>query len=353
MSTFNTAYGRSLGKWSTPDDVLHSMRKESPEQMDRLANSTVIVTGANTGIGKETAIGLRKAGCHVVYACRSLEKAADAVTLGDAYLKSYFEETGAIAVSQRKPSIIQLDLSDLENVRRFVEEFLRRSEREGWPPLTCLVLNAGVIGLGGFALSKQNYELTFAVNHLGHWLLTQLLLPTLRTFSPSRVIVVASDSHYGPLVTEDVTGQSDFLANIVHPRAEERSGVKMAAKMYGQSKLCNVIFAQELHRKESAAGSGVAALSLHPGSLILTDIARQSWLASFLHRYVVSWWTKTAPQGASTTVFGCTMPHDQVMGQYLDNCSAKRPHRLCRGDDGADAGRALELVSSDLCQSFL
>ena len=330
----------SLGKWSTPTDVLASMRLTAPSQLARLAGSSAIVTGANTGIGKETARALRDAGAHVIFACRSVEKA-------EAAMAETGSERGSSAAGSA--TALPLDLSDLASVKAFADTFLARSVAENWAPLTCMVLNAGLIGLGGVALSAQNHEMTFAVNHLGHWLLTRLLLPTLRAASPARVVVVASNSSFGPLVTDDLVDESVWMRDVVNPAPEDRGSTHMAAKMYGTSKLANILFAQELHRNETSRGTGVVCVSLHPGSLILTDIARQSWLASFLHRYVASWWTKSAKQGAATTVFGCTMPQDEIVGQYLEDCKARRPPRLST----PDAARVLEVLSAKLCRSFL
>ena len=314
------------------------MRLSAPGQIGRLASSTAIVTGANTGIGKETARALRGAGAHVVYACRSMAKA-------EAAMADASDQPG-------EASCLSLDLSDLASVRAFRDVFLTQAAAGGWPPLTCLVLNAGLIGLGGAALSSQNHEMTFAVNHLGHWLLTRLLLPTLRAAAPARVVVVASNSSFGPLITsspEDLTNEALWLREVVNPVPEDRASTKMAAQMYGTSKLANVLFAQELHRQETKLGSGVAALALHPGSLILTDIARQSWLMSLLHRYVASWWTKSAEQGAATTVYGCSIPQHEVAGQYLEDCAARSSSRLC----SAEAARTLDELSAKLCHSFL
>ena len=330
-----------LGKWSTPTDVVAAMRLASPAQLTRLAASTVIVTGANTGIGKETARALRRSGSFVVYACRNLDKGEAAVADADG-------EPG-------KAVCLPLDLSDLASVRSFRDEFLTRGRANRWPPLSCLVLNAGLIGLGGMSCSRQNVEMTFAVNHLGHWLLTKLLLPALRSAAPSRVVVVASNSSFGPLVTkspERLADENAWMRDVVTPSPGSGS-TQTAARFYGTSKLCNILFAQELHRQETKRGSGVAALALHPGSLILTDIARGSWIASFAHRYIVSWWTKSAEQGAATTLYGCCMPHEEIVGQYLDDCAERRPPRLARGEAGARAGDVLEKLSAKLCRSFL
>ena len=214
--------------------------------------------------------------------------------------------------------------------------------RTGSPPLSCLVLN-GAHRAGRHVLLRQNVEMTFAVNHLGHWLLTKLLLPVLRSAAPSRVVVVASNSSFGPLVTkspERLADENAWMRDVVTPSPGSGS-TQTAARFYGTSKLCNILFAQELHRQETKRGSGVAALALHPGSLILTDIARGSWIASFAHRYSVSWWTKSAEQGAATTLYGCCMPHEEIVGQYLDDCAEEtaptRPRRSgCAGSDVAN-----------------
>ena len=135
---------------------------------------TFIVTGANTGIGRETALSLANRGAHVILACRSEEKTQPVLD----------------TIRQRGGSaeFLHLDLASLASVRAAAAEFVRREHR-----LDCLVANAGIAGHQG--TTEEGFELAFGVNHLGHFLLTDLLLPTLKASAPSRVVVVSSEAH--------------------------------------------------------------------------------------------------------------------------------------------------------------
>src|SRR5581483_3506367 len=150
---------------------------EEPVSMSDLAGRTFLVTGANTGIGLATAAGLARRGGRVYVASRSPEKGAAAVA-------SIRAATGNEAVS-----FLPLDLADLDSVRACAASFLARGE-----PLHVLVNNAGVAGRRG--LTRQGFELTFGVNHLGHFVLTNALLGCLEASAPARVVTVSSDAHY-------------------------------------------------------------------------------------------------------------------------------------------------------------
>ena len=187
-------------------------------------------------------------------------------------------------------------------------------------------------------------ESTWATNHLGGFLLTELLLPRLRSacatlHEPSRVVVVASDSHYGPLLTKEVTSDS-ALKKVIKPSEKEFSAVGA----YGSSKLANVQFAAHLHRQESPQ---VVACSLHPGSAIATDIARGSTIATFAMKHVLSWFTKTMAQGTSTTVACIVDKAERLEGNYFSDCQEKIASSRARDE------RAQELLwaaSSQLCR---
>ena len=145
--------------------------------MGELAGRTVLVTGANTGIGRATALALARQGWRVYVASRSAGK-------GEAAVASIKAAAGSGSVF-----FLPLDLADLSSVRACADAFLERGE-----PLHVLVNNAGVAGRRG--VTRQGFELTFGVNHLGHFLLTSALLDRLVSSAPARVVTVASDSHY-------------------------------------------------------------------------------------------------------------------------------------------------------------
>ena len=208
--------------------------------MSELAGRTFLVTGGNTGIGRATAAGLAGRGGRVWIAARSRAK-------GEAAVAAIKAETGRDSVW-----FLPLDLADLESVRACAAAFLALGE-----PLHVLVNNAGVGGARG--LTKQGFELTFGINHLGHFVLTDALLGCLTASAPARVVTVASDAHYS-------AKGIDFEA--VRRRARGITGLRE----YAVSKLCNVLFTQELARR--VAGTGVTAYALHPG-VVASDIWRR------------------------------------------------------------------------------
>lgn len=323
----------TLGSRSTCEEVAAAF----PEGVQEVASMTIAVTGCNTGIGLETAKHLAKLGAHVVMACRSEAKAQQAKAEIEKFAKIDHGCTKVV-------SIIVVDLSDLQSVGNFVNTFKERSVSEGWPPLRMLVLNAGLI-LSKAERSAQGYEKTFATNHLGHMALTEGLLPELRKNQPSRVIVVSSGSHYGPLAERNVEFKENLRKTFVNPvfPEDEPFSTMQAMKLYGSSKLCNVLFAQKIHERENS--NGVAACSLHPGTFIPTDITRSSngWI-QFLVRNILSWFTKSVNQGASTTIYCALLPQGSLQGQYFDNCSTKAKSR--RATDSA--AESLWQVSEEL-----
>lgn len=249
--------------------------------MSDLAERNFLVTGANTGIGRATATELARLGGKVVLACRSEAKTEPVIA-------SIVSETGNEAVS-----FLSLDLGDLDSVRSAARSFLERAE-----PLHVLINNAGVASQRG--VTAQGFERTFGVNHLGHFLLTTLLLDRLRESGPARVVNVSSDAHY------QAKGV-DFDA------LREPTSVT-GLREYSVSKLCNVLFTQELARRVPLDEVGVFAL--HPG-VIASDIWRRlpgpiEWLAT---RFM-----KSSEEGATTSVYCATSPElaGQTGGFYVD-----------------------------------
>jgi retinol dehydrogenase-12 len=249
---------------------------------------TALVTGANTGIGKATALALAGRGWRVWVTARSEAKGAAAVA-------SIKAATGNDAVF-----LLLLDLSDLGSVRDCARSFL-----EPYEALHVLINNAGVGGARG--VTKQGFEMTFGVNHLGHFLLTQLLLDRLRDSAPARVVTVASDAHYNARGV-------DFEA--VRRPARGITGLGE----YAVSKLCNVLFAQELARR--TAGTGVHSYALHPG-VVASDIWRRvPWPV----RPLVTRRMLTVEQGAQTSLYCATSPEVAAdSGLFYDKCAPREP----------------------------
>lgn len=192
---------------------------------------TAIVTGANNGIGFETTAALAKHGFKVIMACRSLPKA----------------ETAKSEILQRIPkadlAILQLDLSNLESVRAFSTQFKRTYSK-----LDVLINNAGILIYSG-QKNDAGIELQFATNHLGHFLLTNLLLEHMADSAATRIVALSSLAHK--------------QAKIHFGNLDCKDEANDAA--YGQSKLANLMFADELNRRLKMTGKKIVALAVHPG----------------------------------------------------------------------------------------
>ena len=199
-----------------------------------LSGRTCIVTGANSGIGLETARQLVRQGSHVVLACRRVDAGNEAAA--------------TIASGRGTAAVMSLDLGELDSVRRFARAFLDKYDR-----LDALVNNAGLVS---FSLRRtvDGFERMFGVNHLGHFLLTELLLDRLQASAPSRIVILSSLAHTG-------RAGNRLTINFDDLGYEKRQFAGMQA--YGESKLANVLHARELAKRLD--GTGVAVFSVHPG----------------------------------------------------------------------------------------
>lgn len=201
-----------------------------------LSGEVYIVTGANSGVGLETARQLVRQGGHVVMACRRVE-AGEEVAKDFAGLKGSWE-------------VMMLDLAELQSVRDFTEAFRRHHER-----LDGLVCNAGAVFMGGEAeYTPDGFEATIAVNYLGHFLLTELLLDVLKESSPSRIAIVSSVVHAGSPNSRPKVHLDDL-------HYKNRRYKPFGA--YTQAKIADVLYARELAQR--LEGTGVSAFSVHPG----------------------------------------------------------------------------------------
>jgi dehydrogenase/reductase SDR family protein 13 len=249
--------------------------------MNDLSGRTVMVTGANTGIGRATALALANRGAHIVMACRSADKTTPVI-------EDLKNRTGNDAID-----FLPVDLADLASVRDAAEAFLARDE-----PLHVLLNNAGLAGQRG--ATTQGFELAFGTNHLGHFLLTELLLDRIRASAPARIINVSSDSHYSPKAI-------DWDA------VQRPTATVTGMREYGVSKLCNVLHAQELAAR--LAGDGVVTASLHPG-VIASDVWRRVPAPA---RAVMKLFMKSTEDGAQTSVHCVTAPDLASGGFYTDS----------------------------------
>lgn len=265
--------------------------------MSDLQGKTFVITGANTGIGKITARELAKRGAHVILACRSADKTQPVI---DA-LK---QETG-----NDKIEFIALDLADLASVRRCADELLARNI-----PIHALINNAGLAGSRG--TTKDGFELTFGTNHLGHYLLTRMLLDRMKQSGPARIVNVASASHY----------QAKGI-NWEALRAKTKSRTGMAE--YAVSKLSNVLFTKELARR--LEGTNVTTYALHPG-VVATDVWRR---VPSPVRWVMKKFMVTPEEGAQTSIRCATAPElASETGRYYDRDGKERsPNQLANDEE--------------------
>ena len=254
-----------------------------------------IVTGSNTGIGKETARGLAQRGATVVLACRDVEKASAA---RDEIAKS----TGRSDVT-----VEALDLGSVASIRAFAARFKEKHTR-----LDVLVNNAG-LWLMAPATTKEGFESTFGVNHLGTFLLTQELLPLLKASAPSRVVVLSSKLHYqGKMVWDDL-------------QFERRKFSGTSA--YNQSKLANVLFTKALARR--LEGTGVTVNAVHPG-VVATELSRAfpKVLAKIFNFFLI-----TPEQGAACSLHVATAPElSKVTGEYFEKSRIKLASKAARDE---------------------
>ena len=275
-----------------------------------MSGKICIVTGANSGIGTETALGLAKMGAHVVMACRDLDRSKPA-------LERVQREAGA-----DRAELMALDLSSLDSVRSFAEAFKAKHDQ-----LHVLVNNAGVVPTKR-ETTRDGFEMQFGVNHLAHFLLTNLLLDTLKASAPARVVTVSSVMHVsGSINFDDLQSEQKYSA----------------IPAYRQSKLANILFAFELARR--LEGTGVTSNALHPG-VVNTGIGRH---APFFLQPVIKLYglfTLSPEQGAATSLYCATAPElEGVTGKYFDKCAESKCPSKCRD---AEVATKLWSVSEEL-----
>jgi retinol dehydrogenase-12 len=261
--------------------------------MNILKGKTMVVTGANTGIGRVTAEKLAAQGAHVVLACRDLGRTQPVLD--------------AIARAGGQASFVALDLADLDAVRVAAEKVARHG------PIHALINNAGLANVPG--VTKQGFEMTFGVNHLGPYLFTALLWPNILAGAPSRVINVASRAH----------------TRIKTFPWEQFQGVHTSPggfQQYCYSKLANVLFTRGLARRVKP--DVVATACLHPGGVATEVFRNQTWLV----RTITGWFTMTPEQGATSTLATATMPREQLQhGAYYNEHAKVTPMNPLALDD--------------------
>lgn len=249
-----------------------------------MQDKTILITGGNAGIGRATAEALAEKGATVVLACRNLEK-------GQIAQDQIRKNTG-----NEQVDLLHLDLADLENVRDAAETFQKRYDR-----LDVLVNNAGIF-TSDLQRTAQSFEKQFGVNHLGHFLLTQLLLEPLRKASAPRVVNVSSNAHYQGKIDWDSL-QGDI-----------RDYSSWSA--YAQSKLANVLFTREFARRYP----DVVSNALHPG-VIATEFGNKEtpWYLSLIWS-VMKLGMRSPAKGAKTSIYLAAAPEaGNFTGEYLND----------------------------------
>lgn len=269
---------------------------------EKLEGKVVVITGANTGIGKETAIDLAKRGAEkVIIACRDMEKANAAV-------KDIIESSG-----NENVVCMKLDLSDSKSIREFAEA-INKDE----PKLNILINNAGVM-VCPFGKTADGFEMQIGVNHLGHFLLTYLLLDLIKKSAPARIINVSSMAHsWGSINLEDLNSEKHYDKN----------------KAYAQSKLANVLFTRSLAKR--LEGTGVTTYSLHPG-VVQTELWRHLNGVQQFFMKMISPFTKNSVQGAQTTIYCAVDPSlEKESGGYYSDCAPANCSAAAKDDNVAE-----------------
>jgi len=277
----------------------------------RLEGKIVVITGANTGIGKYTALDMSRRGAKVVILCRNVEKA-------EAAAEEIRKETEGDVVVHR------LDLSSLKSVRECAEQLGNSLEK-----IDILINNAGVM-VCPESRTEEGFEMQIGTNHFGHFLLTNLLLPLIKRASPgARIVNVSSLAHeQGQIYWDDINFEKTPYS---------------AIKAYAQSKLANILFTKELARR--GEGSGVTVYALHPG-VINTDLSRHvSDTFGPLGQCMLVLgkpFIRTVASGAQTTIY-CAVEESIAdhSGRYYSDCREKRPKP--QAENMEDAKRLWEI----------
>ena len=252
---------------------------EIPSQKGRIA----IVTGSNIGLGYETALALAKKDMKVILACRNLEKANGAIEK----IKSRAPKADLEA--------IQIDLSKLNSVEDFAENYLKKYDQ-----LDLLINNAGVM-MPPYTLTDDGFELQLAANHLGHFKLTGHLLDTIEKTPNSRIVSLSSNAHKsGKINFDDLQSKENYSA--------------LAA--YGQSKLACLMFAYELQRRLENAGYQTISTAAHPGVSVTNLVQHIPFWVKILFSPLIPFLTHSPEAGAKPTLYAA-LGQDAKGGEYF------------------------------------
>ena len=267
----------------------------TPAQIPSLAGKTALVTGANSGIGYQAAVELARHGAHVMLGVRDVHK-------GHAALESLLREAAINHVSQglTRPSaeIALLDLASLASIRKFAIGFSARRQA-----LDILVNNAGVMALPTRQLTEDGFERQFGTNHLGHFALTGYMVPNLLAAPEPRVVTVSSLAHRnGKIEFDNLQSERKYTP----------------WKAYQNSKLANLLFAFELHRRARAVGSNLSSIACHPG-ISQTNLVASGPGSDFKTNLLfgpLRFLTSPDTEGAEPTLYAAANPNAKS-GEYI------------------------------------
>ncbi|XP_022369297.1 retinol dehydrogenase 14 [Enhydra lutris kenyoni] len=262
---------------------------------------TVLITGANSGLGRATAAELLRLGARVIMGCRDRARAEEAAgQLRRELREAGGPEPGSDDGEAGELVVKELDLASLRSVRAFCQEMLQEE-----PRLDVLINNAGIFQCP-YMKTEDGFEMQFGVNHLGHFLLTNLLLGLLKSSAPSRIVVVSSKLYkYGDINFEDLNSEQSYNKSFC----------------YSRSKLANILFTRELARR--LEGTNVTVNVLHPG-IVRTNLGRHIHIPLLVKPLfnLVSWaFFKSPVEGAQTSVYLASSPEvEGVSGKYFGDC---------------------------------
>ncbi|CAH1791843.1 unnamed protein product [Owenia fusiformis] len=289
------------------------------QSTERVKGKTIIITGANSGMGKETAKELLKRGARVILACRDVEKGEEAVNDIKEQLRK--KELNAV--------VMKLDLSSFISVREFAKEFLKNESK-----LDVLINNAGVILLPERILSKDGFEMQLASNYLGHFLLTHLLLDRLESSAPSRIINMSAVAYQ---LADDIDLEDMNYENKEYNRSNA----------YAQSKLAVLLFTREMSR--ILEGTKVTVNAVHPGVVNSPGLRhmpfKSSPFLSLSFTLPIWYFTKSSKDGAQTTIYlAVASDVETVSGKFFVECAEKEVTENACNDDLAKKlyGKSLE-----------
>lgn len=264
-----------------------------------MSERVILVTGANSGMGRATAAKLADTGARVIMLCRDK-------TRGEAALKEVLAQNAS-----RKLELMLCDLGDMSDIRRFTEEF-----KEKYGRLDILVNNAGVITLDRRE-TKDGFELQFGVNHLGHFLLTLRLIDIMPEHSGTRIVVVGSGAHKaGRIHFEDINLKKGY--NVV--------------SAYGQAKLANLLFTRELAKR--LAGKGITVNCAHPGAVATSmGVDRKTGFGKTVTGLLKPFF-QTPEQGARTALYLALDPAVRdITGEYFYKCKRAKSSKASMDEE--------------------